>query len=441
MKHFYLIVAFIISAQANLQSIKPGIYKEFIGNVAIIDNNVEIWVKFDLQDLQHEIDSLQDFINNIRNICKRSATEIPKVNDEKCLNFFNIAEKLMKQLRSKFENILLEKSKKGLINVFGNGLKFLFGTMDSEDKEKISNKLSILDGEKINMKLAQSEFINEINKINLNSHSTSEILENQKSFLNEIKINMAKIKTTLESDRFETELNSDITDLKNSFVLMYQGVNDKINDAHQMIVDLHNHVLNTKLIGYKTILDVLKTMKHDENLKFPFALEKPNYEILRKLTKYLVLDKENLLIIIFTVPLIENNLLNMNKIYPVPVFQNNIANFIEIESNFLISDQSIEKVISLNNEELSTSCTAVNEIYYCKNLNVFKKNRNSCEIKILSNQFENIKSICNEKFLKMSGPIFIKTSSENKFLVFCPENKIGKLIRKNVVENLNFFGT
>ena len=109
MKHFYLIVAFIISAQANLQSIKPGIYKEFIGNVAIIDNNEEIWVKFDLQDLQHEIDSLQDFINNIRNICKRSATDIPKVNDEKCLNFFNIAEKLMKQLRSKFENILLEK--------------------------------------------------------------------------------------------------------------------------------------------------------------------------------------------------------------------------------------------------------------------------------------------------------------------------------------------
>ena len=29
---------------------------------------------------------------------------------------------------------------------------------------------------------------------------------------------MAKIKTTLESDRFETESNSHITDLKNSFV-------------------------------------------------------------------------------------------------------------------------------------------------------------------------------------------------------------------------------
>ena len=49
-----------------------------------------------------------------------------------------------------------------------------------------------------------------------------------------------------------------------------------------------------------------------------------------------------------------------------------------------------------------------------------------------------IRNSCKEKFIKFFGPIFIKTNTENKYLVFSPEPKIGKLISKGSNENLKF---
>ena len=151
-----------------------------------------------------------------------------------------------------------------------------------------------------------------------------------------------------------------------------------------------------------------------------------------------MLDKDNLLVIILTIPLIENNLMNMHKIYPIPTFDYNVAKFFNMDSNYLISDLAIEKVIALNNEDLKTSCCKINHTYYCKDLNIFQTNKNICEIKILSNQFEQVKNVCNEQFIKIMGPIFIKTSTENRYLVFSPSPKIGKLISKNNIEILQF---
>lgn len=241
MKSLYLIVAIVTSVSGSLQSIKPGVYKEFIGNVAAIDNQAEIWIKIDLKDISVEIDSLAQFLQDISKICNRSSINNSKSNTQ-CSNFYKISEKLMIQLRFKFDQILAEKSKRGLMNIFGNGLKFLFGTMDSNDMEKISSKFDLLDNDNINTHLLQQELVSVIEKSTSNINSTANILNNQKVFLSEIQANMANIRTAVENNHFEIELNSLISDLKNSFVLMYQNINEKINDSHQMIIDLHNNV-------------------------------------------------------------------------------------------------------------------------------------------------------------------------------------------------------
>lgn len=56
-------------------------------------------------------------------------------------------------------------------------------------------------------------------------------------------------------------------ELKQAFMIMFYEIGDKLAETQQMLVDFHNGILNTIIIGYQNVYDELGKIDTN-NLKF-----------------------------------------------------------------------------------------------------------------------------------------------------------------------------
>ena len=130
-----------------------------------------------------------------------------------------------------------------------------------------------------------------------------------------------------------------------------------------MLIDLHNDVFKTKAIRFNTLIKGLKNIKLNiENYKVPVDLEVPNLEILRKLSKYAFLRRDDFYYIVFIVPLIEESPLIMQKFYFIPKIIDNKATFLNLNELTIISDQKFESTFDFLIENFNKDCKLVENL-------------------------------------------------------------------------------
>ena len=130
-----------------------------------------------------------------------------------------------------------------------------------------------------------------------------------------------------------------------------------------MLIDLHNDVFKTKAIRFNTLIKGLKNIKLNiENYKVPVDLEVPNLEILRKLSKYAFLRRDDFYYIVFIVSLIEESPLIMQKFYFIPKIIDNKATFLNLNELTIISDQKFERTFDFLIENLNKDCKLVENL-------------------------------------------------------------------------------
>lgn len=117
------------------------------------------------------------------------------------------------------------------------------------------------------------------------------------------------------------------------------------------------------------------------------------------------------------IPLVHDTTLKMSKLYTVPWLNNDLATFIKLEKDFIMSDINNEKYITKSRTDLMNDCTRVENKYYCNKLGVLKKDVNTCEIKMLTQNLRNIQQICSVNVLRIQEIIFIETENENSFII------------------------
>ncbi|CAD7083617.1 unnamed protein product [Hermetia illucens] len=76
--------------------------------------------------------------------------------------------------------------KRGLVNLVGSGLKFLFGTMDATDSEKIRAVLDTVEKNELNVKIGMEKNLLLIKEINKQSKMINMEQDTIKSRINEI---------------------------------------------------------------------------------------------------------------------------------------------------------------------------------------------------------------------------------------------------------------
>lgn len=308
-------------------------------------------------------------------------------------------------LKYKIHTIIPHRQKRGLINIVGTGMKWLYGTMDEDDRQNIEEHLKIIDE----------------NNHNIITQNNKQVFIN-----NSFNQTFLTLKETIEKDRTKISyqlVNSkkDIVRINNKFLylesLLKIGIiKDNVEHIQNNIASsrtgiMGNNILSKEeIIKYDVSFEKLKNIKIGtalyENEKIVFVIKIPSELI--ETRKYLVtsltnmnseeliIDDEEIVKINETVYKYELNIdfKNLRKsnlcLYNSVCMKtkNSQMKIHEIENGLLL----LKNVKNIN---LSSTC---DERTTHLNGN-FLLNFNSCELKIQNETFVNRKNIFEERFI------------------------------------------
>lgn len=429
-------ILFLIATTTATDFLKPiqsGVYKETLGPVQLIANNAEVWTKIELGGIETELIELKTLAEKMDERCRRSV--LPNV---ACDNFRNLSLNIEANIEEKHDRMTQERSRRGLINVFGSIAKFLFGTMDAEDSEKLDDKMKLLFDENWktkNFKIKYTEIVEKtVSRLNL----TADVVNHNSHALETLEKHLAVLSEREGANR-EAFI---IMDLKNSYLTLSQALSNKIDGIHQMLIDLHNNVLNTHFVSYSDLIKALKNIKMDDPaFTWPFDLDKKNFEVLRKLLKFSVFSSDSTLLIVFTFPLVEAQRFNFQRFYPVPFIKDNFGTFIDVNTDLIVADDKLERFTTLSEMEKSSNCLKADKRWFCSKLNLMQTDRDSCLGAIMAENNEKLENLCKTKILKLKKTLLVKTEHENTFLAFSGMPVTGKIFFKDSKESLLLNGT
>lgn len=448
LKWIILLMASAVIGQNFLTNISPGVYVEEWGEAAVIEKQAQIWIKLDITQLWEEIGRIEQFQLRVKTSCTRAFTMTNDLNSigqqTDCDSFNMISTHMIENLKIKFERLWAEserRKKRGTLNIVGSGVKFLFGTMDEEDRVQILNKLDSLSNDNLNNIKFNFEYAKLIEKTVANVNTSIEICNRNGKLLSLLDDKMVEIAYHQDYVERSIKFFNFIKDLQQIFYLMNTETTDKISELHQVLIDLHNNVFNTKLYGYKDIIGALKDLTiSDKNLELPISLTQPNLAILRTLIKYSLVTKENCYYIIYSLPLIEIEKLNLNKLYPIPEIENNIASYLDFNAEYILTNRHFDRFQLWRKSDLVENCVKYESIHYCKNLQLLRNDKESCAVRLMTENFKNLKTICNIRVAKLNEHLFIKTRYASSYISLAPSTETGTLVTGKSVRNLKFEG-
>jgi hypothetical protein len=419
-----------------LKDVEPGIYMEERGAVLKIESKIHLIFKLNLNELKIELDQLKNVRKKIEKISFKENVE------DHFRNFLTFSDEYIKLLESKIDSILRNRAKRGIFNFVGVGAKLLFGTMDNDDRAELNKKLNILRNENDKQEKLNVENAVMVSKALTNVATVATSCNENNKLLNTIQLEFEKLQLINENvARFQRTF-AFVHEMQMVFTYLKDELEDKIRNVKELVEDFHNHLVNTKLVGYQDIFSELRNYRVANAEAFlPFDLIKPEIEKFRKLVKFGLLAEDANLLVVFMVPLISKEKFSVVKAFPVPKLNKNLATFVQVTENLIIFDENREKVATIKQEDFDKNCVIVGAKSFCEELSVFGKSHKDCLHQVLYNDKKAIEEHCDTKVIKIDESIMLKTSDDNKFLVFSPAEETGKLIVNNEIIKVEFNGT
>lgn len=423
-----------------LTDISPGVYIEEWGEAAIIEKKAEIWIRLNMSELGEEIDRMENFRLRIKTTCIKAFNTLGEQTE--CDSFLFVSDHMILTLREKLDKLWMEgRQRRGALNVMGTGIKFLFGTMDEDDRVNIASKLEGLQKDNLSNIKFNFEYAKLIEKAIKNVNTTIEICNRNGKLIGLVNQKIAEITYNYDVMERTSRFHHFINDLKQIFMIMNQETSDKISETHQMLIDLHNNVFNTKLIGYNEIIDSLKRLEIPEkNLELAISLSNPNFGLLRRLIKYCLVKQDEIFYLIYNLPLIDIQRLNVNKLYPIPEIHEHMATYLDLNSEFLVTNRHFDRYQTWTKNQLNENCIKFEKMYFCNNLQLLRRDKSSCEVKLMTENFKNLQKICQIKVTRIYEHLFIKTMSENTYISLSPTDETGSLVTGKSVKSIKFKG-
>lgn len=250
----WITILAIVKAEV-LQPVSPGILKEELGKVALLNREAEVWIKVDLAPLRQEIDLIDQLAKKLMSLCSASSKYLDKFKLS-CENLTLMAKTMIENLHDDYDKIFPKRGKRNILEYANIGVKVLFGAIEHFDKKNFEKKLESLRHKQEDFNFELSELIEKNIAVTKNN---SEIIKHHEEILEFLNTKMEELIHKFNFHDFEVHTGLSQVSLQNIFNAMYSATDNKIRDLHQGITDLQNNVLNTKLIGgYETIINALK---------------------------------------------------------------------------------------------------------------------------------------------------------------------------------------
>lgn len=287
------------------------------------------------------------------------------------------------------------KSKRGLANIIGKGLKLIAGTMDSDDELEIEDKLKSLNDRQINLTGKLNTFTQVNNFLSLQIQNITN------------HINRQQYKIGKYLDDFKNILQNKIATLEDEFTYMtqiYQINNDillfkdHIDDIGQIIFSSKLGIIPSNILT-KTELDLITDFDSYKDIKVSVAFHNES------------------LVIILQIPHLSENYFSRIQFEPIPNMLNKSiildTNEVLVDLNNNIFENNVKNKLMKNMIKVNNECLKNILLFEEANCPMeFLKDTEIIEIipgvLIFKNFLSNITHNCNKMKLKQTGNFIIK---------------------------------
>lgn len=371
----------------NINLDRSSIFYRNIENIHLETGQYRVIKTVELKTLKQQINSIKNEMNDFDAMCNGDCPSSGP-ND---INIDNEMLKLDNELDVIYGILGGQRNRRG-VNFIGSGMKYLFGTMDNNDSEYITEVLqsvgnrqdklhTIINGTVVIMKnlTKQWEFMRENQNIQIeNFRSLKEIVKSQ--YLNEEKIQWELDYNTI-SNHIENLLLSiqiQIDKLKTAILFLKSGIVDPyLVDTKDLFSSLIEELINYKI-----------TYNDLDNLNFQ---QKP----------IAIFDELNDAIhIIFSFPIVNKDSFNLYESFPIPKhFEDKIIIVDDVPKYFGISKDNSSYIT-----DNLIPCLKISSGYICKNMYTFSVDKvPSCASDVYLKQDDNN---CKYKSLKQSIDVY-----------------------------------
>lgn len=371
---------------------------------------------------------LETQLNNVNRACVEKLKE--------CADFIFEGQMYHRKIVDKMDiihNLLGTKPnrvKRGLLNIIGTGLKTLFGTMDNNDAEYYEkaiittkeNQEFIQNGLKEEVKVMKS-----LNEQNLLLAQIYQELENKTS---ENLNNLNFLIKNINEDKKKQTIIQYLRSIQITLISKIFDLELELGNLIDSILFLQMKMIHPSIIKPAKFIDILKSSQNVNNLIYYPDIA--NYHYLISETDVKAYEKEGIMKVVISVPIVERTEIDTFEIFNIPFQMNSqwaILSKNEKDKILLISknkefyslkeDMKDCKEINVNDEKLFL-CKGLLLDSTMKNddcpLNAFMKRSNkNCNLKYIPNHLELIYKLSELDYLyAVSGPTGYKCRCKDK---------------------------
>lgn len=413
----------------------PGLLPLKLGNA---QNKIDHWTFiqiFDISNIINEFLTLQKSFLKIKNILENSTH-----NSSYGREFYNsyylvnsLENKILTQI-NQLNPLMSNRIKRGIIDGLGSVIKAITGNLDQEDAKRYDHAINILSSDEIKIKTLIKDQITLLQtstekfRKNIETLAHNQIILESRIMQLEAVIKTTKLKDIETYNYFLLEM------LISQFITAFQVIYDTLEKIEVAISFSKLNTFHNSIIEPVDLLsDVLFISKQLIKNKLPFDPILENILLFEKIMEIKSYNKNNQIVFIIEIPIVENEYYNYYHLYPLPTPTANSFKVIIPPSQYLLSNEQ-------NYAFLNTKCQEItNEEFICQEINVIKiKDNAPCEVRMLQYS-ENITN-CQQIPVNIND-IKIRKLERNQWIVITPKITVATQKCGKTKENIPLNGS
>lgn len=314
--------------------------------------------------------------------------------------------------------------RRGVFDGIGSLSKFLFGTMDNADAEKIYSRLQALEtDDKQNLELIKEQ----VSLIKSNYETNNKVLEEFSLNLDTFKVYVSDIITAFNStlNTVILETNSlinriTLNEAATNIIIHLEEIEHQINSLYIILNSLSNGHLHPLILSYQQISSTITNLHNSqplhESIQNPFLVQQ--IATVESVQAYETIFCK------ITVPLVRREWFSLKKVYPLPIPKDGITAHYEILHDYLVTDDGASIFIPLHDNELKT-CTKVSlkitsQTLVCQfTVPIYTSAEDHCLL-LLYKGWPEANQVCNTVPMLQEHNTIIKMVTENSWLYIFP---------------------
>lgn len=348
-----------------------GYYSEEVSSASVVNHYHTTYIPFNLTSIKYTLSRLFANLLFIQSTAENANTSLSYLHNSNLHKQLNDTFDLFNKFQNT-ETFKESRSKRGLFNFLGNGLKFITGNLDDKDLETINSNFQIL----------RNNQINSIHKINEYSSFAGNLIKRFSENLKLIEEN---------SKNLHKEFSEIHSELKYLYLAQIQSF--QVNEIQRFLEKLiriisfaHLETLDLEIFSQQEINDIWNflALQYPKNTLWPLK----HFSELSLICKTGLMLYSEMAILVIRIPIFEDNTCSLKIVYPIP---NN-------ESKIVISLSSY-----YCNQLWYRKCKQINTHWICEN-----PIENSCLLE---------EEKCSYAFIRNNYKVHLLTHSQS--LIFC----------------------